>query len=84
MAAQPAIDLSGRDLDLLAQLKKKRLSLAKERGVPAYVIFPDKTLADMAHKRPSNLEEFAEVKGVGKSKLQQFGEIFLNVMRTAP
>ena len=82
--SQPVIDLSGRDLDLLAELKKKRLSLAKERGVPAYVIFPDKTLADMAHKRPSNLEEFAEVKGVGKSKLQQFGEIFINVMRNAP
>ncbi|NKB53824.1 MAG: DNA helicase RecQ [Rhizobiaceae bacterium] len=82
--AQPAVDLSSRDLDLLAELKKKRLSLARERGVPAYVIFPDKTLADMAHKRPSNLEEFAEVKGVGKSKLQQFGETFINVMRLAP
>ena len=83
-SAQPAVDLSSRDLDLLAELKKKRLSLAKERGVPAYVIFPDKTLADMAHKRPSNLDEFAEVKGVGKSKLQQFGEIFIGVMRDQP
>ncbi len=82
--SQPTVDLSSRDLDLLAELKKKRLSLARERGVPAYVIFPDKTLADMALKRPSNLEEFAEVKGVGKSKLQQFGETFINLMRLAP
>ncbi|MEP1209660.1 MAG: DNA helicase RecQ [Rhizobiaceae bacterium] len=82
--SQPVVDLSSRDLDLLAELKKKRLALARERGVPAYVIFPDKTLADMAHKRPTNLEEFAEVKGVGKSKLQQFGEIFIALMRDAP
>ncbi|MEM8750621.1 MAG: DNA helicase RecQ [Pseudomonadota bacterium] len=73
-------DLSDRDRDLLGALKQKRLELAKERGVPAYVIFPDKTLADMAHRRPSNREEFAQVKGVGKSKLDQFGDVFISVM----
>ena len=81
--AQPVIDLSVQDRELLAALKKKRLELAKERGVPAYVIFPDKTLADMAHKRPSNIHEFAEVKGVGKSKLEQFGTIFIDVVRAS-
>jgi ATP-dependent DNA helicase RecQ len=78
-----AADLSTRDRDLLAVLKKKRLLLAKERGVPAYVIFPDKSLADMAVRRPVSLEEFAEVKGVGKSKLQRFGEIFIDVIQNA-
>ena len=77
-------DLSGRDQDLLAQLKSKRLDLARERGVPAYVIFPDKTLIDMAGRRPTSLEEFAEVKGVGRSKLDQFGSIFIEVVRNAP
>jgi ATP-dependent DNA helicase RecQ len=79
--SQTAIDLSDRDRELLAVLKKKRLELAKERGVPAYVIFPDKTLADMAQRRPSSLDEFAQVKGIGKSKLDQFGELFLNVVQ---
>ena len=75
--------LSGRDRDLLAKLKRKRLELAKERGVPAYVIFPDKTLTDMAVRRPTQTEEFAMVKGVGKSKLDQFGEVFMDVVRQA-
>ena len=79
--AQPVADLSSQDREMLAQLKKKRLELAKERGVPAYVIFPDKTLADMAQRRPTSMEEFAEVKGVGKSKLEQFADIFIEVVR---
>ncbi len=79
--SQPAPDLSDRDRELLAQLKRKRLQLAKERGVPAYAVFPDKTLADMAQRRPTNDEEFSQVKGVGKSKLEQFGVIFMDVVR---
>ena len=82
--AAPAADLSSRDMDLLGQLKAKRLELARERGVPAYVIFPDKTLIDMAARRPTSLEEFAEVKGVGRSKLDQFGTLFIAVVRDAP
>ncbi|WP_040305760.1 DNA helicase RecQ [Ahrensia sp. R2A130] len=81
--AQPAINLSERDRELLTSLKKKRLELAKERGVPAYVIFPDKTLTDMAQRRPTDAEEFSQVKGVGKSKLDQFGEMFMDVVRAA-
>jgi len=70
-------DLSDHDRELLAQLKRTRLALAKERNVPAYVIFPDKTLIEMAGIRPGTLEEFAKVKGVGKRKLTEFGEMFL-------
>ncbi len=73
-------ELSQRDRDLLAALKKKRLELAKARSVPAYVIFPDKTLIDMAIKRPSTEEEFGAVKGVGTSKLKRFGAAFLDVI----
>ncbi len=76
----PTIDLSDRDSKLLAELKKKRLELAKERGVPAYVIFPDKTLEDMAQRRPATLEAFERVRGVGQSKLKKFGEIFIAVI----
>ncbi len=79
--AQPAAELSHQDRDLLAALKRKRLQLAQESSVPAYVIFPDKTLEDMARRRPTTLDEFSEVKGVGKSKLVRFGETFIDVIR---
>lgn len=78
--SSPTIDLSDLDTELLTALKKKRLELAKESGVPAYVIFPDKTLEDMAQRRPATLEAFERVKGVGQSKLTKFGEIFIGVI----
>lgn len=76
----PSIDLSNRDTDLLMSLKKKRLELAKQRGVPAYVIFTDKTLEDMAQRRPATLEAFERVRGVGKSKLKKFADEFMAVI----
>ncbi|MEM1037864.1 MAG: DNA helicase RecQ [Pseudomonadota bacterium] len=66
-------DLSEHDKDLFGRLKTMRLGLAKARNVPAYVIFPDKTLAEIAQTRPSTMEELAQVKGVGKTKLRDFG-----------
>lgn len=77
----PAVDLSERDQGLFGALKTKRLELAQERNVPAYVIFPDRTLQEIARRRPTSLEEFSEIKGVGKSKLQALGEIFIDVVR---
>ncbi len=65
------------DPDLLNRLKTLRLSLAKERGVPAYIIFSDRTLADMAARRPQTQDEFAAVHGVGETKLRDFAETFL-------
>ena len=81
--AVPQRDMSQRDGELLAVLKRKRMELAKARGVPAYVIFPDKTLIDMAVERPSSLEEMASVKGIGKKKLDTFGHLFLDVILEA-
>ncbi|MBE9559040.1 MAG: DNA helicase RecQ [Proteobacteria bacterium] len=66
--------------ELLLELKKLRLHLAQEREVPAYVIFSDKTLIDMAARRPANREAFAEVFGVGQAKLEQFADIFLEAI----
>ncbi len=67
----------GVDASLLAALKTLRLRLAKERQVPAYVVFSDRTLIDMAERRPRDLDDFAEVNGVGAAKLKEFGEVFL-------
>ncbi len=67
----------GGDPDLLAALKAVRLKLARERQVPAYVIFSDRTLIDMTALQPRNLDEFAQVNGVGAAKLKDFGKVFL-------
>jgi ATP-dependent DNA helicase RecQ len=74
--------LSGEQSSLLASLKEVRLKLAKQRRVPAFAIFPDRSLIDMAERRPQTSDEFAEVHGVGAAKLRDFAEIFLNVIRT--
>jgi len=66
---------------LLAALKELRLRLARERQVPAYVIFSDRTLADMAERQPRSEAEFAVVNGVGAAKLRDFADIFLTTIR---
>jgi ATP-dependent DNA helicase RecQ len=48
--------------------------------VPAYVIFSDRTLIDMAARQPRDLDALAEVNGVGAAKLREFGEIFLSAV----
>ena len=80
-AAHTDIDLSTADENLLESLKHLRLELAQEKGVPAYVIFHDRTLMDMAQRRPGTLEEFAEVHGVGAAKVKKFGGAFLDAIR---
>jgi ATP-dependent DNA helicase RecQ len=73
-------DLAPEDEDLFARLRALRLELAQERGVPAYAVFTDKTLVDMASKRPQTMAEFGEVFGVGEAKQEKFATIFLSVL----
>ena len=74
-AAAPAADDS-----LLAALKAERLRLAQAEGVPAYIVFSNATLADMAEKRPATMDEFLQVSGVGAVKAARYGEAFLQVV----
>ena len=76
-AVPPERPLDGDDEALLAALKALRLELARERGVPAYIVFPDRTLIDMARRRPRSEAEFAEVNGVGAVNLELFAQPFL-------
>ena len=71
------------DAALLSRLKTLRSDLARARGVPAYVIFPDRTLIDMAARRPATPEAFAEVHGVGAAKLREFARPFLDAINAA-
>ncbi|MEO0638020.1 MAG: DNA helicase RecQ [Pseudomonadota bacterium] len=73
--------LSENDQKLLARLKAKRLEMAKERSVPAYVIFADRTLTDMARERPTCIDDFRTIKGVGAKKLNSFAADFLDVIQ---
>jgi ATP-dependent DNA helicase RecQ len=73
-------ELADADAALLAALKALRLTLAKERGVPAYVVFGDRSLIDMARRRPSSRDDFAEVFGVGEAKVRDFAEPFLEAI----
>ncbi|HEX9646535.1 MAG TPA: DNA helicase RecQ [Alphaproteobacteria bacterium] len=77
-AEAPAAGAPSRaDEALLQALKALRLRLARERGVPAYVIFPDRSLVDMVRRRPGTAAEFAVVDGVGEVKLRAFADAFL-------
>ena len=69
------------DTALFEALKRRRSELAKEQGVPAYVVFADKTLIDMARRKPTNTAELGAVHGVGAAKLRQYGEVFLDTIR---
>jgi len=66
---------------LLAELKKLRLTIARERSVPAFVIFSDKTLVQMANEMPTTESEFLAISGVGKNKLQEFFEPFSQTIK---
>ena len=66
---------------LLSALKTLRFRLAREAGVPAYVVFSNATLADMAALRPLDMEEFLQVSGVGRVKAERYGETFLKAIR---
>ncbi|WHH58638.1 DNA helicase RecQ [Petroclostridium sp. X23] len=66
--------------DLLNKLKELRFKLAQEQKVPAFVIFSDATLTDMCCKMPRNDDEFLEISGVGKMKLERYGKAFLEII----
>ena len=83
-AARPSVAVkalvSDEDAPLLSALKAKRRALAEAQGVPAYVVFPDRTLIEMAEKRPANMDEMAGITGVGAKKLESYGAEFLSVI----
>jgi ATP-dependent DNA helicase RecQ len=71
------------DAPVFEALRARRMELAREMGVPPYVIFHDSTLKAMAEARPASLEEMSGITGVGERKLANYGETFLEVLRNA-
>ncbi len=72
----------GVDRGLFEELRKLRGNIAAEANVPAYVVFGDASLRDMARLRPSSLEAFGHTHGVGQQKLRQYGDAFLGAIRS--
>jgi ATP-dependent DNA helicase RecQ len=68
---------------LFDALRAKRSRLAREQGVPPYVIFHDTTLRAMATARPRDLDAMVELPGIGSNKLERYGKAFLEVIRTS-
>jgi ATP-dependent DNA helicase RecQ len=79
--ARAADDAAGVDVDLFETLKALRRRLAGEEGIPAYIVFSDAALRDMCRRLPVNPEDFLKVNGVGKAKLQKYGDEFIGAIR---
>ncbi|HBK5497177.1 TPA: DNA helicase RecQ [Enterococcus faecium] len=76
--------LSDEETDTLFEvLRELRTDLASEAGVPPYVVFSDSTLKEMSRIRPSSRLEMLQIKGVGQSKLDKYGEAFLSRIKNA-
>lgn len=69
------------DENLWEALKAKRTELAREQGVPPYVIFHDSTLQEMVKATPTTLDHFSRIGGVGQAKLERYGEQFIKVIQ---
>jgi ATP-dependent DNA helicase RecQ len=80
--ARTADSVPVQDGPLFATLRSLRSELARRDGVPAYVVFPDRTLAEIAARRPQSLAALAGVSGVGPARLDRYGEQFLDAVRT--
>ncbi|MCX7553526.1 DNA helicase RecQ [Marinicella sp. S1101] len=78
------VDLGRHDTILWEALKKLRMDLATDQGVPPYVIFSDASLLEMVRKRPVEGEKFMYISGVGEYKLAKYGEVFIEVIKANP
>ncbi len=68
------------DVGFFDRLRKIRKDLADQNGIPPFVVFSDQTLKELVMKKPGNLEEFLDIKGVGERKKEQYGEIFIKAI----
>ncbi|MDZ4140468.1 MAG: DNA helicase RecQ [Methylotenera sp.] len=68
------------DDPLWLAMKAKRMELAREQGVPPYVIFHDSTLLEILNRKPESLTEMSQIAGVGQAKLERYGDAFLEVL----
>ncbi|NLC60558.1 MAG: DNA helicase RecQ, partial [Gammaproteobacteria bacterium] len=83
-ASAPELELAPDDMPLFEALRQMRARLAREQGVPAYVIFHDSTLREIAARRPANGDELAGIGGIGAGKLARYGDVVLETVMDTP
>jgi ATP-dependent DNA helicase RecQ len=81
--AQASGDWGDADPELMARLKAWRTEQARSQGVPPYVVFHDRTLLELASRRPTSRSQLAEVGGIGAAKLERYGEALLELLAAA-
>ena len=79
--SRTGVPVQSQDLHLFRALRDLRARLAREQNVPAYVIFHDSTLRNIAERRPESMSELAQVGGIGGAKLERYGSDVLDVIR---
>lgn len=75
-----AADLDAAQAALFERLRAWRAAVAKEQGVPAYVVFHDATLRELAQRRPASTAELGAVSGIGQAKIERYGAGVLEVL----
>ncbi|MCM1489036.1 MAG: HRDC domain-containing protein, partial [Firmicutes bacterium] len=81
-AAPVKTALNAEDRELFGRLRELRTAVSRERSVPAYIVFTNAALEEMAVKKPVTEEELMEINGVGKIKLEAFGELFIAAIKS--
>jgi len=81
-ASKAPVDLDMASQELFERLRSLRAEIAREQDVPAYVIFHDRTLAEMAQAKPDDLDTLGTLHGVGAKKLEKYGERFLDAIES--
>jgi ATP-dependent DNA helicase RecQ len=76
-------DLDERQIASFEALRQWRAEVAREHNLPAYVVFHDATLAEMARRQPASLAELGHISGVGAKKLEAYGQALLGVLGAA-
>jgi ATP-dependent DNA helicase RecQ len=74
------LSLGEESTDLFEELRTLRKRLADQQAIPAYIVLADKTLHLLASQRPTTLEEFGRVNGIGEYKKEKYGKEFVEVI----
>jgi ATP-dependent DNA helicase RecQ len=79
-AASPAEGAPDVDDDLLSALKRWRMHIARARSVPPYVVLHDRTLRELASRKPTTIDALADIAGIGPAKLSSYGPVLLRIV----
>lgn len=75
--------LGEEDFAIYIQLRNLRKTLSEQQGIPAYTLFTNEQLASMVTQRANSLSDLAKIEGIGKSRLEKYGESFLSTLQSA-